>query len=537
MIRRNILVFLAVLWPPAPLPDAGAAAPGPGGKPNLIFILADDLGYGDVSCYNRDSRVLTPHIDRLAAQGMRFTDAHTPSGVCSPTRYGVLTGRYSWRSTLKSGVLQGYSPPLIPPQRETVASFLKRLGYRTAAIGKWHLGMDLPTTDGRPIEQQSGVPPKADWKGLIRNGPTTRGFDYFFGCTASWDMPPYAWIENDRFVRTDLIPTDTSDRFGRAGVKSPGIKPEDALPTLTGKALDYIASAAKAHAGAPFFLYFALTAPHTPVAPSSAFKGRSQAGDYGDFVVEVDEAIGRVIALLDQTGLSANTLVILTSDNGPERSMIKRKAEFGHHSASHFLGCKRDNWEGGHRVPFIARWPGRVPAGATSAETICLTDFMATAAALAGKPLPPNAGEDSCNLVPVLTGSKLERPLREATVHHSSTGEFAIRQGRWKLLLHAGSGGNNYRADPRYAAYYEKARQLYDLSADPDETTNVADGNPQVVAQLTALMRRYVLDGRSTPGLAQANDTPNDWAQLSWLTGGEKPLSPPAKGGGGKKRR
>jgi len=426
---------------------------------------------------------------------------------------------------------------LIPPERETVASQLRQDGYRTACIGKWHLGMDLPTTDGRPLDATGeGLPANADWSGVVRNGPLARGFDYFFGCTASWDMPPYAWVENERFVRTDLIRTRRDDGFGRPGVKSPGMKPQDALPALTRKAVDYIESSAKEHAGVPFFLYFPLTAPHTPVAPNIAFKGRSQAGDYGDFVVEVDDTVGQIMSVLDKTGLAQNTLLIVTSDNGPERIMIKRKTEYEHYSASLFLGCKRDNWEGGHRVPFITRWPGRVPAGTTSAEVICLTDFMATAAALRGTTLPPNAGEDSYNLLPVLTGEKLARPLRDATVHHSSGGEFAIRQGRWKLLLHAGSGGNNYRNDSAYASYFEKPVQLYDLVADAGETRNVAESNPEVVATLTDLMKRYVLTGRSTPGPAQTNDTPNDWQQLSWMGGVTKSAPPPRRSGKNKRK-
>ncbi len=505
----------------APLAVSGScatafAAPTPPAKPNIIIVLADDLGYGDVGCYNSESKIKTPFLDRMASEGMRFTDAHTCSAVCTPSRYGLITGRYSWRSELKGGVLSGYSPALIKPTRETIASMLKKNGYRTACIGKWHLGMDLATKDGQPLDQKNVNPSNIDWNGAIRNGPNAAGFDYYFGCAASWDMPPYVWIENDKFTTTQLTNV-VHGEFGRPGVKAVGMAATHALPTLTQKAVSYIEASAKEKSGQPFFLYFPLTAPHTPVAPNAAFKGRSRAGDYGDFVTEADDTIGQLFAALARTGLDSNTLVIVTSDNGPEGSAIARRTQYNHFSAEKLLGIKRDNWDGGHRVPFIARWPGQVPAGSVSGETICLTDLMATAAALAGCELPPNAGEDSYNIWPVLAGEKPAAPIREATVHHSSKGLFAIRQGQWKLLTHAGSGGNNYDKDPAYAAYYSKPVQLYDLAADPYEKVNLADSHPEIVAKLTALLRQYVINGRSTPGPAMQNDTPNNWKQLEGL--------------------
>lgn len=490
-------------------------------RPNIVYILADDLGYGDVGCYNPDSRIPTPNIDRLAIQGMRFTDAHSPSGVCSPTRYGILTGRYAWRTRLKSGVLGGYSLPMIEPGRATVAALLKAQGYRTAAIGKWHLGLNFATTDYDPpnsVASLGGSPTNILWGGRVMNGPTTVGFDYFFGCAASWDMPPYAFIENDRFVVSEVAAAPRGV-FGRPGAMTPGMKPSDALPILADKAEAYLRSAARQPGRPPFFLYFPLTAPHTPVAPGDAFRGKSRAGAYGDFVVEVDALLGRLMATLDATGLTESTLVIFTSDNGPENPMHQRKVEFGHFSAAHFRGNKRDNWEGGHRVPFLARWPGRIAAGSTSDETICLTDLMATCAALTGQQLPENAGEDSVNLLPVLRGEKDPGRAREATVHHSSSGKFAIRQGKWKLLLHPGAGGNDafYQKQPEYARYYTAPTQLYDLAADPSETTNLADAQPEIVARLTGLMRHYVEEGRSTPGTRQANDLAEKWPQLDWM--------------------
>ncbi len=438
------------------------------------------------------------------------------------SRYGVLTGRYAWRTSLKSGVLGGCSAPLIEAGRVTVGSLLQRRGYRTAAIGKWHLGMTFATTDGQPLDDRkaqrhSGVPANVDWQAPIRNGPRTAGFDYYFGCAASWDMPPYAWIENDRLVEPKLVPASKEDGFGRVGVKAPGLKPEDALPVLAQKAVEYIEAAGSRPRPEPFFLYFPLTSPHTPIAPRKSFQGRSRAGAYGDFVMETDWVVGRVMDALERTGLAGHTLLIVTSDNGPENIIDRNRTEYGHLSASTFLGRKRDNWEGGHRVPFIARWPGRVPAGVASSELVCLTDLLATCAAITGVELSAADGPDSCNLLPVLLGRKLAAPVRDAVVHHSGLGEFALREGRWKLLLHPGSGGTTYRARPEYAAYYRHPIQLYDLEADPGETRNLAPARPEVVARLTARLRRYVLEGRSRPGVTQANDPPNDWKQLAWM--------------------
>ena len=531
MKRPNWLHILA------PLAVSGScatsfAAPTPPSNPNIIIIFADDQGYGDVSCYNSESKIQTPFIDRMAAEGMRFTDAHASSAVCTPSRYGLLTGRYCWRSEFKYGVLYGYSPSILKPPRETIASILKKKGYRTACIGKWHLGLDMATTDGKPIDQHETTPSNVDMAGPLRNGPTDLGFDYFFGCSAAWDMPPYVWIENNRFTITTNFESAAKNEFGRRGVKAPGMTAAVAMPTFTQKAVAYIDASAKEKSGQPFFLYFPLTAPHVPVAPNPAFKGRSQAGDYGDFVTEVDDTVGQILAALVRNGLDSNTLVIFTSDNGPETQAIARKTQYHHFSAEKFLGIKRDNWDGGHRIPFIARWPGQIPAGSVSGEIICLNDLMATAAALAGCELPPNAGEDSYNIWPVLAGEKPAAPIREATVYHSSTGLFAIRQGRWKLLLHSGSGGNKeYQRDPAYAVYYSKPVQLYDMTADPYETVNLAESHPEIVAQLTALLKQYVLNGRSTPGPAVPNDTPNNWSQLNWMN---RTAEKPAKASGAK---
>ena len=471
-----------------------AAASVHADTPNIVFIMADDLGYGDVACYNTDSKIPTPNMDRLATEGRRFTDAHSPSGVCTPTRYGVLTGRYAWRSRLKSGVLGGYSPPLIEKGRATVASLLKQKGYRTACIGKWHLGLGWQRSDrqkatGDPKHNASGI----DHAKPLTSGPLSIGFDYFFGCSASWDMPPYAWIENDSLIESDLVPTKKkANGFRRAGLRSKKMKPESALPDLTAKAVSYIKNTAAEHKEKPFFLYFPLPSPHTPVAPNEGFLGKSKAGKYGDFVVETDWVVGEVMRAIDKAGIAGNTLLIVTSDNGPERHMIKRKSEFKHFSAAGFRGCKRDNWEGGHRVPFIARWPGKIQPKTTSDEIICLTDLTATAAAITGISLPQDCAEDSHNILPALLGQPLKQPIREATVHHSSKGKFAIRQGQWVLLEHPGSGGNRYDAQTGDV-------QLYNLQTDAAQEHNLAAKNPAQVARLKALLERYRTSGRSRP--------------------------------------
>ncbi len=455
--------------------------------PNLVIILADDLGYGDPRCYNPASKVPTPHIDRLAAQGLRFTDAHTPSAVCTPTRYGVLTGRYCWRTPLKRGVLQGYSPLLIEPGRMTVASLLKQKGYATTAVGKWHLGL------GRAARTDFGKP--------LRPGPNAVGFDYFFGIPASLDMPPYVFVENERVTEapTATIGDSAMRRHGgqgfwRGGAIAPGFRHEDVLPKLTEKAVALIGKQKK---GKPFFLYLALTAPHTPWMPTKDFRGKSGAGSYGDFVAQVDATVGRVARALDDAGLAGDTLLIFTSDNGAH--WLPTDIERWKHRANDGLrGQKADIWDGGHRVPFIARWPGKVKAGAVSKELICLTDLLATAADLVGAKLPADAGEDSFSILPVLRGQKRDRPVREAVVHQSGDGTLGIRQGPWKLATALGSHGfsNPRNVKPREGG---PRGQLYRMDDDPEEKTNLWLKRPDVVKRLTALLAKYQAEGRSRP--------------------------------------
>jgi arylsulfatase A len=455
-------------------------------KPNIVIILADDLGYGDVQCLNpQRGKIATPHIDRLAAQGMTFTDAHTSSSVCTPTRYSLLTGRYNWRTHLQSSVLYGYSPPLIAADRLTVPALLKQNGYHTACIGKWHLGMGLP--EGQPS-------PK------ITNGPTTRGFDSYFGIAASLDMPPFAFIENDCFTE----PLTTTKKWQRTGAAAAGFEAVDVLPILARKSTDYIATQAKS--GNPFFLYLPLTSPHTPILPSKEWQGKSGIGPYGDFVMQTDWAVGEVMAALEKAGATPNTLVIFTSDNGCSKAAkISGMEAMGHFPSGNLRGSKSDIFEGGHRVPFLVRWPDRIRAGSRSEQLIGQLDLMATCAELLGTKLPDNAGEDSISLLPALLGTA-KTPLREALVHHSIDGAFAIRQGKWKLALCGDSGG---WSDPKPGSAEAKAlpeTQLYDLTADPGETHNLLASETEVTAKLTRLLEDYIAHGRSTPGAKQIND-------------------------------
>jgi arylsulfatase A len=508
------LAFLPALLPLVVVASATlAAAP----HPNIVYILADDLGYGDVKCLNRDGKIATPNIDRLAADGMIFTDAHSSSAVCTPTRYGIMTGRYNWRSRLKSGVLGGMSPRLIEPGRLTVPALLKEHGYATACFGKWHLGMDWTLkTDTKSFDDniekgEDGW--RVDFTKPIRNGPNSVGFDYYFGISASLDMVPYTFIENDRVTTLPTVDKAFPMMLGREGKgatrKGPaaaGFEAADVLPALTRKAVDYIdRHAAKAKDGTPFFLYFPLNAPHTPIAPTSDWLGKSGINPYADFVMEVDATVGEVLRALDRNGLAGNTLVVMTSDNGCSPSAnFAELASHGHHPSYVFRGYKADIFDGGHHIPFIARWPGKIKAGSTSGQLICLTDLMATCAEIVGAKLPENAGEDSVSIVPALLGTATA-PLREAVVHHSINGSFSIRQGNWKLELCPDSGGWSDPKPGSAAARKLPPIQLYDLAEDIGETTNVQDKHPDVVERLTKLLEKYVTEGRSTAGAPQQN--------------------------------
>jgi len=456
--------------------------------PNIVYILADDLGYGDLQCYNPQSKIPTPQLDQLASEGRRFTDAHSPSGVCTPTRYGVLTGRYSWRTHLKSGVLWGYSPNLIDINRTTVASLLQSAGYATAGVGKWHLGL--------------GEVEPTDYRQPLRPGPLDHGFDYYFGIPASLDMDPYVFFENDRVVElpTDSIGASAMRRNGgegywRAGPISPSFRHIDVLPVLAEKATAFIDKQASSNPEQPFFLYLPLSAPHTPWLPTEDFVGRSQAGPYGDFVTQVDWTVGQVVATLHRLNLEKNTLLIVTSDNGAHwrAGDIER---YGHRANGNLRGQKADIWEGGHRVPLIARWPDSIPAGTVSNELMTHTDLLATLAAIVGVGVPENAAEDSYNMLPALLATPYDIPIREAAVFHSSRGMFAIRQGPWKYIEGLGSGGFS---EPREIEPVpgEPAGQLYNLDEDPGEETNLYDDHPEIVERLSGLLDAYRNQGYS----------------------------------------
>ncbi|HOX04457.1 MAG TPA: arylsulfatase [Candidatus Paceibacterota bacterium] len=499
----------------ASAPATGRSADPPG-RPNIVFILCDDLGYGDVRCFNPAGKIATPSFDRLAAQGIRCTDAHSSSSVCTPTRYSLMTGRYSWRSRLQSGVLGGLSPLLIEEGRLTVAELLRRHGYHTTAIGKWHLGMGWARRPGGDVNElaieTAAQHRSIDFAQPIRNGPMTVGFDRYFGISASLDMVPYAFIENDRLTQLPAADRSFPMMLGqlgkqtRPGPAAPEFEAMDVLPILGRRAVASIESrAAAARAGHPFFLYLPLNAPHTPILPAPEWQGRAGLNPYADFVMQTDACIGQILEALDRHGLADQTLVIATSDNGcsPEANFA-RLASAGHHPSAGFRGAKADIFEGGHRVPFVARWPGRIPAGAYSPALLCLVDFMATCADLLGVPLPPNAGEDSVSFLPVLLG-RGSAPGRPELIHHSINGSFAIRQGRWKLALCPDSGGWSAPRPGSAAARNLPATQLFDLDADPGETNNLSAQQPAIVARMTALIERQVADGRSTPGPTQTN--------------------------------
>ncbi|MGJ8655210.1 MAG: sulfatase family protein [Akkermansiaceae bacterium] len=463
----------------------------PAPRPNIVFIFADDMGYGDVHTLNPErGKIPTPHTDKLAADGITFTDAHTSSSVCTPSRYSVITGRYCWRTKKSAGVLNGYGKPLIPLNRLTVASMLKKAGYNTGMIGKWHIGMTLPKGPGKA---------KVDWKGTIANGPHTLGFDYFFGIAGSLDMPPYIYIENNKFVGEATV--EIEPHPNRQGPAHPDFKVINVLDELAEKSVAYINQQSK---DKPFFAYLSLPSPHTPIVPTEKWQGKSGLGDYGDFMMQTDNFVGTIVKALDAKGLTNNTLLLVSSDNGcsaKQAGATELEAK-GHYPSAQYRGYKSDIWEGGHRVPFIIKWPAKIKPATTSHEIICLTDFMATCADLAGAEIPANAAEDSVSIVPALTGKQIET-TRKGIINHSIKGHFAYRQGKWKLILTKGSGG--WSATPKS----NTKGQLYDLETDPGETKNLFDKNPEQVERLFKQFETYVTTGRSNTGPQQKNDKPN----------------------------
>lgn len=489
-----VLTSLLLTGAPAAQPPA----------PNIVLVLTDDLGYGDVGAFNPEGRIPTPHLDRLAREGIRFTDAHTPSAVCTPTRYGLLTGRYPWRTRLTRGVVWGNGDALIEPGRATLGSLLQGRGYHTVGIGKWHLGLRWAakpgTTPDRLTNNEKAPVDWIDYAAPILDAPTHHGFDQFFGLPASLDMRDYLYIDGDRVVEqpTATIAGEppTVPAFHRPGRSGPSFRPGQVLADFTSRATRYIRSRAKDPK--PFFLYLPLASPHTPVLPTT-FAGKTGLGPYADFVAETDAAVGEVLRALAETGKADGTLVIFTSDNGPApiAGMIDDLRGKGHDSAGGWRGAKQDLYEGGHRVPFIVRWPGVVQPGTTSTAAIGLVDVFATVADAIGTPLGESMAEDSVSFLPALRNPGGGFARRGALVMQSGNGSYTVRDGRWKLCLAPGSGG---LSAPRPGSPEEKGLppvQLFDLQEDPRERTNLQARHPEIVTRLTALLDEYRASGRS----------------------------------------
>jgi len=507
---RHIRQFAAAAVVPASLflvvPAAPAATPVPAQRPNIVVILADDLGYGDVQCYNpQRGKIPTPHLDRLAAQGLRFTDGHSSSGVCSPSRYTLLTGRYHWRTRLQTGIVGVFGDPLIAPDRLTIGSLAKQHGYRTAAIGKWHLGWDWPipaehAASFRKVSKTAELPTaeqRAAWQGVfsqpIPGGPTTRGFDTYFGTDVP-NWPPYCFIEDNRTLGlpSEFLPVRLlgNNQASLAGPALPQWTLEPILPALRDRAVRFITEAAKRPE--PFLLYLPLTTPHTPLAVNAEWRGRSGLNAYADLVMETDAAVGRVLAALEQSGAAKNTLVLFTADNGCASYIgVPDLEKQGHFPSGPLRGYKSSMYEGGHRVPFIVRWPGVVQPGTQCDQLVHQADLLATLAEVLGTKLPANAGEDSFSMLPLFRGGSA--PVRENSVSCASAGTPGFRLGSWKLVL---------AADPKAGTEVE----LYDLATDLGEMKNLAAENPARVAELKSRFEQLISRGRSTPGAPQPND-------------------------------
>ena len=475
-------------------------------RPNVVVIYTDDQGYGDASCLNEDAKFQTPNIDRLAREGMTFADGHCSDTVCTPSRYGLLTGRYSWRTELKRGVFGAERECLIEDGRMTLASMLHDNGYATAMVGKWHLGMDFPGTDAK----------NRDWSQPVRDMPLDKGFDYFWGIPASMNYGVLAWFDGRHaavpptlFTRKKPNAIAISDYRIMPPYEDTAVRPNDletapdfvdseCLTRFTDKAINWVQGKAEAaRGGKPFFLYLPYTSPHKPVIPIDRFQGKSAAGAYGDFMLETDWHIGRLLQLLDDERLTDNTLVFFSSDNGPETTFAERIKRFAHHSAGPYREGKRSIYEGGHRVPFIVRWPSHIKPGSRCDVTVCQTDLLATLAEINETELPVNAGEDSISFLPSLLGQVHERP---AVIHHAANGRFAVRDGQWKLVMQ----------------WKNQPQELYELDIDPTESNDARMSHRDLAARLQRTITDIVRNGRSSPGAAQKNDV-DWWADLAWL--------------------
>lgn len=482
-------------------------------NPNIIYILADDMGYGDISALNETCPFETPNFDAIAENGIAFTDAHATSAVCTPSRYGILTGRYNWRSRLKSYVIGGYSSPLIEPDQSTVASILHQHGYRTAAIGKWHLGMEFAKTEEFHEVPDFDACQGVDYSGKIEWSPTAYGFDYYYGISGSLDMPPYIYIENDHFTSLpDHVTKGTGKGYFREGPTAPDFVHEHVLDELTEKVLEKLDEYQKE----PFFLYFAMPAPHTPILPAEQFQGKSGTNEYGDFVLHCDDVVGRIRTKLQELGIHDNTILIYTSDNGcSPMANYQELLVAGHNPSYVFRGTKADIYEGGHRIPLLVEWPERIPKGKRCERIVCLSDLMATMADLLEISLGESDAVDSVSNLSLWYDPDGEE-VREDIVHQSIDGSLSIRMGQYKLEMCPGSGG---WSDPKPGEESEDAPkiQLYDLTQDIGERKNIIDEQPEIAKEMRKILKKHVLNGRSTPGEPQKNTGESVWETVKWL--------------------
>jgi arylsulfatase A len=477
-------------------------------KPNILLIYADDLGYGDLGCFNPDSKIPTPNLDKLAGQGMRFTDAHSSSGICTPSRYAMLTGRHHWRDF--HGIVNAFGKSVFKPERHTLPEMLKAEGYQTAAIGKWHLGWDWDAIR-KPGSPKRGIAPEDfDWSKPIPDGPLAHGFDHYFGDTVI-NFPPYCWIEDDKVIKAPDTMMDSTKwkaiKEGkwecRPGPMVSDWDPYQNIPETTRRGVEYIK--ARKDAEKPFFLYFAYPSPHAPIIPNDQFDGKSKAGPYGDFVYETDDSIGQLLKALEDSGLAENTVVIFSADNGTEKYAYERDEKYGHWSSHPLRGLKRDIYEGGHRVPTIIKWPGITKPGIVSGALVSQIDFMATVAAALGHKLPADAAEDSHDLLPLLKGEV--ESVRTTHIHNTNPNNYAIRDGKW-LLIDAKSGyvsgvGKGWEERHGYKSDKQAPVQLFDLENDLSQKHNLAAEQPERVAELQALLKKIREQGHSAPRLAK----------------------------------
>lgn len=478
--------------------------------PNIVVILADDFGVGDIQAHYPENKIATPYLDKLVREGMIFTDAHSPSAVCSPTRYGLLTGRYCWRTRMQEWVIAAYEPPLINVERLTLPQFLRDHGYETACLGKWHLGWDwVGPQEPRMHVLERNFQKKLSWDftHAIGGGPTARGFDYYFGVDLP-NMPPFCWIENDRVTEQPTATYQYVEQDGfvvmprgfEGAPMAPGWKFDNILPELTRRGVEYIHQ--HAAADQPFFLYFSQTSPHEPVVPSAPFKGKSGIAPIADFVMETDWSAGQIIQAIDEAGIGNNTLVIFTADNGHSHyTGWDDLIAAGHLPSGPYRGHKGDVWEGGHRVPFVVRWPDRIPADSTSDQMVCLTDLFASCADLLQAELPDDCAQDSFSFLGTALGRQdFERGRRSSMVNHSNFGEFTFRKGDWKLVYRLGKPNlNASRGEPTVA-------ELYDLSHDVAEVHDLASSEQQRVAEMTRELSALIKNGASRPGATGTND-------------------------------